>query len=90
MCREVARGAGRAAVRWLRADSPGSNRAARGERRRPSRRRQRMKSGGTADCSWRVWRWPGASRPRSSRRRRSAYGAASWKEKLWSEGGGRA
>jgi hypothetical protein len=31
-----------------------------------------------------------ADRPRPSRRRRGGYGAASWKEKLRSEGGGRA
>jgi hypothetical protein len=41
MCRKVARGAGGAAVRQLRTDSHWSSRAARGERRRPSRRRQR-------------------------------------------------
>jgi hypothetical protein len=64
-------------------------RVARDGRWRPSRRRQRAKSGGTADCSWRVWKWPSASRPRSSRRRRSAYGTTSRKEKLWSEGGSR-
>jgi hypothetical protein len=54
------------------------------------RRRQRTRSGGTASCSWRTWRWPGVGRPRSSRRRRSGYGAASRKEKRQSEGGGRA
>jgi hypothetical protein len=59
---------------WTR---PGGSRVARGEPRRPSRRRQWTKSGGTADCSWRVWRWPGASRPRSSWRWRGGYGAAS-------------
>jgi hypothetical protein len=41
VCREVTRGAGGAAVRRLRADPHGSSEAARGGRRRPSRRRQR-------------------------------------------------
>jgi hypothetical protein len=41
VCRKVARGAGSAAVWWLRANSHGSSRATRGERQRPSRRRQR-------------------------------------------------
>jgi hypothetical protein len=54
VCREVARGAGGGAVRWLRADSHGCNRAARGKRRRPLRRRQRTRSGGTANCSRRI------------------------------------
>jgi hypothetical protein len=60
---------------------PGGSRAARRRRRRPLRRKQRTRSGGTTNCSWRIWRWPGASRPRSSRRRRSGYGAASRKER---------
>jgi hypothetical protein len=67
---------------------PGGSRAARRRRQRPLRRKQRTRSGGTTNCSWRIWRWPGASRPRSSRRRRSGYGAASRKERRWSEGGG--
>jgi hypothetical protein len=58
----------------------GGSRAARGGRRRPLRRKQRTRSGGTANCSWRIWRWPGAKRPRSSRRRRSGYGVTSRKE----------
>jgi hypothetical protein len=60
---------------------PGGSRAARRRRQRPLRRKQRTRSGGTTNCSWRIWRWPGASRPRSSRRRRSGYGAASRKER---------
>jgi hypothetical protein len=37
---------------------PGGSGAARGGRRRPLRGRQRTRSGGTASCSWRTWRWP--------------------------------
>jgi hypothetical protein len=65
-------------VRRLRADSHGSSRATRGERRRPLRRKQRTRSGGTANCSWRIWRWPGASRPRPSWRQRGRV----WRGKL--------
>jgi hypothetical protein len=59
-------------VRRLRTDSHGSSRATRGECRRLLRRKQRTRSGGTANCSWRIWRWPGASRPWPSRRQRGA------------------
>jgi hypothetical protein len=61
VCRENTRGTGGAAVRRLQADPHGSSRAARGERRRPLRRKQQTRSGGTANCSWRIWRWPSAS-----------------------------
>jgi hypothetical protein len=57
VCREVTRGAGGAAVRRLRTDSHGSSGATRGECRRPTWRRQRTKSGGTASCLWRIRRW---------------------------------
>jgi hypothetical protein len=72
------RGAEGAAVRRLRADSHYSNRAARGERRRPLRRKQRTRSGCTANCSWRIWRWLSASRPWSSWRQRGRV----WRGKL--------
>jgi hypothetical protein len=49
---------------------PGSNRAARRRRRRPLRRKQWTRSGGTMNFSWRVWRWSGASRPWPSQRQR--------------------
>jgi hypothetical protein len=52
-------------VRRLRADPHGSSGAARGGRRRPSRRRQRTRSSGTASYLWRTWRsernWTGTS-----------------------------
>jgi hypothetical protein len=48
-------------------DPHGSSGTARGGRWRPLRRKQRTRSGGTANCSWRIWRWPGASRPWPSR-----------------------
>jgi hypothetical protein len=59
MCRKVARGAGRVAVRRL---SHGNSGAAHGERRRPTRRRQRTKSSGTTSCLWRIRRWPRCER----------------------------
>jgi hypothetical protein len=82
------RGAGGAAVRHLLADPHGSSGAARGGRRRPLRRRQRTRSGGTASCSWRTRRWPGmggsgrrgpgAGRPWPSRRQKGRV----WRSEL--------
>jgi hypothetical protein len=88
VCRKVARGTEEAAVRRLQADPHGNSSVASGECRRPLRRKQRVKSGGTMNCSWWIWRWPSASRPRSSRRRRREYSVTSRKEKRRSEGGG--
>jgi hypothetical protein len=51
VCGEVTRGAGGATARRLRADPHGSSETARGERRRPLRRKQRTRSDGTANCS---------------------------------------
>jgi hypothetical protein len=63
VCREVAHGAGGAAVRRLRADSNGRSGTACGGRRRPLRRRQRTRAGGTASCSWRTeMAWCGRQR----------------------------
>jgi hypothetical protein len=49
---------------------PGGSRVARDGRRRPLRRKQRTRSGGTANYSCRIWRWPDAGRPRPPQRRR--------------------
>jgi hypothetical protein len=49
---------------------PGGSRAACRRRRKPLRRKQWTRSGGTVNFSWRVWRWSGASRPWPSRRQR--------------------
>jgi hypothetical protein len=63
------RHAGRWRAVWrLRADSHGSSETPREGRRKPLKRKQRTRSDGTANGLWRIWKWPGASRPRSSRR----------------------
>jgi hypothetical protein len=57
-----------------------TTRQGRGKRKSGSRKGcagQRMKSGGIADCSRRIWRWPGASRPWSLRRWKNDYGTVS-------------
>jgi hypothetical protein len=74
VCREVACGAGGAAVRRLWVNPHGSSGAARGK----------CRGGGSGRHG------PNAGRPRPSQRRRSDYGAANRKEKLRSEGDGRA
>jgi hypothetical protein len=46
------------------------SKATRRRHRRPLRRKQWTRSGGTVNFSWRVWKWSGASRPWPSRRQR--------------------
>jgi hypothetical protein len=64
---------------------PGGSRVARDGRRRPLRRKQWTRSGGTANYSWRIWRWPGASRPWPSRRQRGQVWRGEAKAKVRAE-----
>jgi hypothetical protein len=64
---------------------PGGSRVARDGRRRPLRRKQRTRSGGTTNYSWRIWRWPGASRPWPSRRQRGQVWRGEAKAKVWAQ-----